>query len=134
MTRIIDEVKKLQLPLGQYSVVGEGALSVRGIRDYQDIDLIVAEPLYEKLKNEGWKEREKSPGFAHLYKANAEIAKSFLHIKGCNLRTDDVIRNSEIIEGVPFMALNDLIELKKTLGRDKDENDIQLIMNYMKNN
>lgn len=131
MSNIIKEVKELQLPLGKYSVVGSGALSVRNIRQHSDIDLIVTEEIYEKLKKGGWEEREKKNGFFHIYKDNAEAAKNFLHIEGCDLNTTDVIKNSDIINGVPFMSLAHLIKLKQTMGRDKDLDDINDIKKYL---
>jgi hypothetical protein len=131
MQDIIANVKKFGFPLGRYSVVGGGALAARGIRTYDDVDLIVTEDLYEQLKKSDWEEKEKHPGCFHLYKDNAEVTKNFLNIKGCKLNPADVIKNSEIIDGIPFMSLNDLIELKKAIGREKDIKDIELILKFM---
>jgi hypothetical protein len=131
MSDIINVVKNLRLPPGKYSVVGGGSLAARGIREYGDVDLIVTEDLYEQLKDNGWEEREKLPGHFHLYKGNAEVAKSFLHIKGSKLNSRDVIKNSDIIDDVSFMSLDDLVELKRTMGREKDLKDIELIMKYV---
>jgi hypothetical protein len=105
MFDILNDIKKLDLPFGKYSVVGGSALAGRGIRESNDIDLIFTEDLYESLKNNGWEEREKKPGFFHIYKNNAEAAKNFSHIKGLNLKVEDVINNSDIIDGIPFMSL-----------------------------
>ena len=80
----------------------------------------------------GWEERKKKAHFYHIYFDNAEAARDFSHIEGCNLNTLDVIRNSEIIDGVPFMSLNDLMELKRAMGREKDLKDIELIIEYLK--
>ncbi|MES2408718.1 MAG: hypothetical protein V4509_00275 [Patescibacteria group bacterium] len=132
MSDIISEVKKLQLPLEKYSVVGGGALAARDIRKFGDIDLIVTDDLYQKMKNDGWEEREKRYPYFHLYKGNAEVAKNFSHIDGCMLDHERVIENSDIIEGIPFMSLPDLIKLKQAMGREKDLKDIELILNYMK--
>ena len=131
MSDVISEVKKYHLPLGKYSVVGGAALAVRGIRGYDDIDLIVTSDLYEQLKNDGWEEKEKFPGYFHLYKDNAEAAQNFLHIAGCTLNPEEVIKDSDIIEGIPFMSLDDLVRLKLALGRAKDLKDIELIKSYL---
>lgn len=42
-----------------------------------------------------------------------------------------MIRNAEIIEGVPFIRLSELIKFKMALGRDKDKKDIELIEQYL---
>ena len=131
MHNIISDVKNLKLPLGKYSVVGGSALAGRGIREYNDIDLIFTEDLYDRLRNGEWEEKEKHNNFYHIYKGNAEAAKDFSHIRGCKLTTEGVIKNSDIIDGVPFMGLNDLIDLKKTMAREKDFKDIDSINKYL---
>jgi hypothetical protein len=128
---IISNVKKFHLPIGKYAVVGGGALAARGIRGYNDVDLIVTEDLYEQLKNDGWEEKEKHANYFHLYRDDAEVAKNFIHIDGCPLNPVDVIKNSDIIEDIPFMSLDDLLKLKQALGREKDLKDIELIMKYL---
>jgi hypothetical protein len=42
-----------------------------------------------------------------------------------------LIRNAEIIDGVPFIKLDELIKFKKALGRDKDKKDVELIEQYL---
>ena len=39
---------------------------------------------------------------------------------------EELIRNAEVIDGVPFIRLNELIKFKNALGRDKDKKDIEL--------
>ena len=129
--KIIEDIKKLNLPTGKYSVVGGSAMAGRGIRETGDIDLILTEDLYEELKKGGWAEKEKRPGYFHIYKDEAEATKNFNHIEGLNLKVEDVIKNSEIIDGVPFMSLDDLVKLKQTMGREKDLRDIELIKDYL---
>lgn len=127
---IIEEVKALNLPEGEYVVVGSGALSVRGIREHDDIDLQVSDELYEKLKADGWEEREKTEGHFHLYKGNVEVARNFLHIEKCDLDPRQVIDEADVIEGIPFMRLEHLVQLKKVMSREKDLKDIELIKNW----
>ena len=131
ISNFINEVKKFKLPISKYTVVGGGALTARGLRETSDIDLILTEDLYEQLKGEGWEEKEKRPGHFHICKDNAEAAKNFLHIDGCKLNSEDIIKNSDMIEGIPVMTLDDLIELKQTMGREKDLKDIQLIKEHL---
>ncbi len=131
MSNIIAEVKQLEFPLGKYSVVGSGALSVRKIREHNDLDIIVTDDLYAQLKNNGWEERQKNNGHFNLYKENVEIDKNFSNIANCDLKTEAVIKNSDIINGVPFMSLKDLLILKQALGREKDFKDIESINKYL---
>ncbi len=131
MSRFLNEVKDLNLPVGKYTVVGGGALAARGLREANDIDLLLNEDLYDQLKNEGWEEKEKRTGYYHLYKGKAEAAKNFLHIEGCKLDPEDVIKNSDILEEVPVMNLADSMKLKQIMGREKDLLDIELMKSYL---
>ena len=47
---ILQKVKELNLPEGSYVVEGSGVLDVLGIREANDIDLVVSPEVYEKLK------------------------------------------------------------------------------------
>ena len=45
----LQHLKKLNLPPDQFMVVSSGALSVRGIRESKDIDVIVTDSLWSEL-------------------------------------------------------------------------------------
>lgn len=57
-----------------------------------------------------------------------------LWFKDYRLDTGTLIKNAEIINGIPFLPLSELIKFKKALGREKDFKDIELIEQYLKNN
>ena len=46
---LLKKVKELNLPQNQYAIFGSGPLAIRGIRDSNDIDLIVKKKLWNKL-------------------------------------------------------------------------------------
>lgn len=48
--------------------------------------------------------------------------------------TEEAIQTATIIDGIPFMNLNELCKFKEALGRDKDFKDIELIREYQRNN
>jgi hypothetical protein len=48
---IVEEMKKLKFPQGQYVIVGSGPLVVRGIRETNDIDIVVSPKLFEKCNS-----------------------------------------------------------------------------------
>lgn len=50
---IFDHVKSLNLPFGEYVVIGSGVMSAHGIRQHKDVDLLVTPALYETLKKDG---------------------------------------------------------------------------------
>lgn len=130
---ISEEVKKLNLPLGGYVIVGSGPLAARGIRSYKDIDILVTKNLYEKLIKNGWKIIEingVNEKFEELKNGKFEITKRFW-CGDYKPSTETLIKNAEVINGVPFMPLPELIKFKKALGREKDLKDIVLIENYL---
>ena len=52
---IFENVKKLNLPLGKYLVLGGGVLAAHGLRNYHDIDILTTESIFEELsKNHYW--------------------------------------------------------------------------------
>ncbi len=67
-----------------------------------------------------------------LYVNGAEIYSKFKY-KKYKPRYEDVFARTEVIEGIHFMSLDDLVILKKLLGRKKDLKDIQLIGEFKTN-
>ena len=125
---IFEDVKKLNLSIGQYAVVGSGVMSAHGIRPHHDVDLIVTKNLFEILKNSGWHSVPNRDSV--LKKDNYEADADYKY--GEYLPDhDELIRNAEIIEGVPFIRLSELIKFKTALGRDKDKKDVELIEQYL---
>ena len=46
--------------------------------------------------------------------------------------TKNLLKNADIINGVPFLQLNELLKFKEALGREKDVKDIELINQYIR--
>jgi hypothetical protein len=133
---IFEEVRKLNLPEGEYLVVGSGTLAAHQIREFKDIDLLVTRPLFEELRTRGWEFGEKKiegRTRAVLYKGIAEAHADFWY-SGKTRDVSEMIANAELIEGIPFLPLRDLLEIKRVFGRPKDVDDVALIENYMSSN
>lgn len=128
MSNIFDEVKNLNFPPGQYAVIGGGVMSAHGIRNYGDIDLIVNRDLFEKLKKQGWTPVQGKKNV--LKNGNYEVDADYKY-GAYQPDHEELIRNAEIIEGVAFIRLNELIKFKRALGRDKDKKDVELIEQYL---
>lgn len=45
--------------------------------------------------------------------------------------TDSLIKNADIINGFPFIQLEEFIKFKRELGREKDFEDIKLMEEYL---
>ena len=129
---IFDQVKSLNLPLGQYVVVGGGVLAAHGIRDFKDIDILITEELFDELKKNGWTVKVTSWGSNNVVNGIVEAGPGIVSCKNYEPDITKVIKEADIINGIPFMNLYELMKFKKALGREKDLADISLINNYLK--
>lgn len=129
---IFVRVKRLNLPLGKYVVVG-GAMEAHGIRMAKDIDIVAAPDLFQDLQGKGWKLAETRLG-AVKFKLKGEGVDVFPDYScGESYQADVValIKNADVINGVPFVRLTELVKWKKAAGREKDLKDIGLIEHFL---
>ncbi|MFC1756735.1 hypothetical protein ACFLZC_01060 [Patescibacteria group bacterium] len=60
---LFKKLKELNLPLGKYAVFGSGSMCAHGLRDCNDIDLLVTKDLFEEYKlKEGWSVKKLKSG------------------------------------------------------------------------
>lgn len=127
---IVEEVKKLNLPVGQYVVVGSAAMDMRGIRASHDINIAVLPAIFAHLRESGNWQMTEMEGRVHLMFGAYEIL-SDVRIRGYESTIPDLIRTAEIIDGVPFVDLIELRNYKHARGSQKDQDDIVLINDYL---
>lgn len=129
---IIQKIKELNFPQGQYVVVGSGILDVLGIRKATDIDIAVTKELHQKLKESGeWEEHKRYELIRVFLKKDVYEIIPQLNWEDYDTTTEEAISSATIIEDIPFMNLNELIKFKTALGREKDFKDIELIKEYL---
>lgn len=134
--KLFENVKSLNFPLGEYAIFGSGPMGIRGLREMHDIDLIVKERLFKEYKNkEGWEEKKVNDGdmvFIGLanYDLNIEMWDEWY--PGWNI--DSLIDDAEIIDGLPFVRIEELLKWKKTFAREKDSKDAEIIEKYLTEN
>ncbi|MEI7688830.1 MAG: NUDIX domain-containing protein [Candidatus Nomurabacteria bacterium] len=129
---LIQKIKELNFPKGQYVVVGSGVLDILGIRKASDIDIVVTKDLHQKLRESGEWEEDERYGKIFLKKDIYEIIPQ-LNWEKYNTTTEEAIASALIIEDTPYMNLYELIKFKTALGREKDAKDIELINEYLDN-
>lgn len=128
---IFEELKRLGLPTGQYVVFGGGSMAAHGIRMPSDIDILVTNELYERLREQGWQDEEEiRPGLTRIVKDKYDVTPD-ISCGSYNPNKQELIDNAKIINGIPFLPLNELIKFKKEKGREKDLKDIELIKKYL---
>lgn len=130
---IIEDVRKLNLPDGEYLVLGSGILGALGIREIGDIDLLVSSCVFDKLRAEGWDYDEieiEGQMREHLSRGDVEVYRDFWY-GGNHPDPAILIAGPEMIDGIPFLSLQKLAEIKRILARPKDLRDIELIETYL---
>lgn len=131
-----DKLKELDLNHNNSVVIGSGILQALGIRNSKDIDLVVPQKDYNRLRDSG----QFSIKVSEYTKKEIltddlfEIGTSW-EVLDKSYEFNDFIKNSIVIDGVRYVTLDFLYEVKNSwvqLGtsRPKDIDDLQLIKQY----
>lgn len=117
-TKMFAALRAFNLPVDEYLIIGSGALGIRNIRAIGDIDILVTPKLWEILAEQYGNtvvdgvERIVFPG---------GIVEAFRFAP---------LTQAEIIDGLPFESLENVLKFKSRMGREKDLKDIALIEIY----
>lgn len=122
--KYLDELTNLNLPKDQYAIFGSGPLGIRNLREVSDLDIIVKDNLWNKLIKEYSFNEDKGS----IEIGGIEIFNNWLPWFN---DVNKLIDSAEIIEGFPFVSLDNVMEWKSKLGREKDFKDLSLIKNYI---
>jgi len=130
---IYKEIDQLDLPTGEYVVLGSGVLGALGIRAIADVDLLVTPRLFTRLRERGWEYSTLDYDGQLREKLTFGVAEAFQDFWYGDQKPDpaQLIANAELIKGIPFLPLAALLKIKHVLGRPKDQSDITLIENYL---
>ena len=127
---LLDELDKLWLEKWKYAIYWGWPLAIRGLRESNDIDVIVKTELMEMLEEKFWKFYDSKFNCYIIW--NLEVFDSFMDYP-IEL-VDKIINTADIIEWYPFAKIEYVIHYKKILWREKDLRDLKLIENYLNNN
>ena len=129
---IKEKVKALNLPDGKYALFGSVPLAAHGIRESNDIDILVAPDVYARLKGTpGWEAKVKPNGNAYLGKGDIEVFEDWQKIGSYIPNPKRLIEEADMIEGMPVITLKDIVEWKKAFGREKDLEDVRLVEEFL---
>ena len=120
-TDVTAKLKEFPYDTKEYWVIAGAALVLYGIREEcSDIDLGCSSKMADRLEAEGYLYKTTSDGNRCFRIGNdIEVFENWLK---------DTITD---VESIPVVTLTGLIEMKQELGREKDLNDIRLILAYM---
>jgi len=128
-------LRRLNLPIDQYAIIGSGPLGIRNLREIQDIDIIVTSELWVSLVDQygitdtGSVKKVIFPG--GMIEAFGQ--ESFYSDR--KDPTDPIlserIAEADRIDGLPFDSLKNVLYYKRKNGREKDIKDILLIQRFL---
>ncbi len=127
---VISKVKTLNLPKDLYVVFGSCPMAIAGIRETGDIDMLVSEEIFAKLKKAGWQELYKGPDDKPLTHDCFE-AHSNWDFSPYNPTLKHLLLTATVVDGVPFASLEEVRKWKFASARPKDLTDIKLIDEYL---
>lgn len=123
-------VKELKLPVGKYALFGSAPLGVRGLRECHDIDIVVMEDLWNDYSSKnGWEVKKHSDGTSYLVNGSIELWKDW---GPGQWDINRLIKEAEVIDELPFVKLEYVVEWKKLYGRDKDFKDVETIEKFLR--
>ncbi len=127
---IVGKTKELALHEGSYVVFGSCPLAVAGIREANDVDMLVSEEVFAQLQETGWEIEYKGTGDNPLVKGVFDIHKSW-DFSSYSPTLEQLLATATIVDGVPIASLDEVRKWKVASGRPKDLVDIELIDNYL---
>lgn len=131
MGNIVQRVKQLVLPEGEYLVIGSGLLDALNLRDAHDLDLTVSESLFETFAATGEYNRLMKYG-SEVLEGNTDATKDIEIWKQWqeDLPFDVLIQKTVTVDGAVFAHPETIIGRKEARGLEKDLNDIRLLKEY----
>lgn len=133
---IFSTIKNLHLPANKYLVIGGAALAGRGIKETKDVDLLLSKDLLNEFRNSNsWLYHPRIIPTEEAGLVNSDgTVELYPTVGGINLPYEEIKAREEVIDGIPFANLMDILKIKQFYKRDKDLKDIVLIEEYLKLN
>ena len=118
---LLNELKGMMLPHDEYIVCGSAPLAIIGLREAHDLDVVVSEQLYvDMMKYVQW-----INSHGGLVVGNIEFY-SF-----GNDELMDRMSDATLYMNMNMASLRTTMEWKHKVNRDKDKEDIRLILEYL---
>ena len=126
-----EALKKFNLPIGQYAVTASGPLGIRNLREIQDVDIIVSIELWNELASQyGVMDVDGVMKIAFPGEDIEAFTEGSFYTKANDPDAPSIVERisqAEIIDGLPFESLENILLFKRKMKREKDLKDIQLI-------
>jgi hypothetical protein len=129
-------VRDLNLPQGQYAITSSGPMGVREIREIGDIDLVVDDDLWNELSSAYPITKEHGITKIRISRDVEAFAEdSFPEPRETDQPSvAEQIAQADIIDGLPFVSLLHVLYFKRTMGREKDVQDVAALERFLGQN
>ena len=119
---IISELERFPFDRNEYWLITGSAMVLYGIREQtHDIDMGCTEKMADLLEKEGY-----------LCKITSEGRRYFKYGELIEIFEGWICDHADEVEGYQVISIRGLIEMKRSLGREKDIRDIKLIEEHLK--
>lgn len=110
-------------------------MEAHGLRQANDIDIVVTKKYFDELSQlPEWELREFTYPDDRKYWLKGDgvdIMPGFSYNDIYRPDTEQLIAGADIIHGIPFIRLEELLKWKKAANREKDQGDIVAIEKYL---
>lgn len=119
---MLQKLHKLNFPKKEYWIVAGSAMLLYGLRQQtHDIDMGCTKALADELEKQGF-----------LVSVQEDGRRSFLVDGDVEISEDWLFDTVTEVEGFPVISGKGLLEMKRYLGREKDQKDILVIEQYLR--
>lgn len=130
--RLFRKVKELGLPRGEYALFGSAPMGIRGIKECNDVDIIVTEKLWQEyLTKPGWEYTTTENGVEHIESTDDDI-EIWRDWQPWYQDITQFIDTAEMTDDLPFVKLEYVLEWKRKFGRKKDLRDVAVIEDFLR--
>lgn len=134
MNNKFDSIRKLNFEIGDYILTGSSPMGIRGLREINDVDIVVSNRLWEKLEKQ-YGSNDDNGNKKIIISEDIEVfgeASFYNFEKNENDPSiDERIEKADIIDGLAFESLEHVLYYKTKMGRPKDLKDIELIRQFI---
>jgi len=128
---IVKKVKALGFPRGSFVVFGSGPLALAGIREANDVDMLITPELYAKLELEGWQKISKGLGDEPLIQGDIEVHPNW-DFSSYKPSLKDLLSRAKYVDGVAFASIADVRKWKVDHDHPNREEVLRQIDTYLR--
>jgi len=128
--QLLGKLNSLGLSADDYAVFGSGPMFAHGIKDLgHDLDIIARGNAWRQACSTSSPQTAIFGGLVvNLFNGEIEIFDSWAP---GDWDVNDLIDTAEIIEGIRFVTLENVVKWKRLMGREKDQIHIKMIEDYL---